>query len=178
MDHGVDLYHVYIVILSLLLNYHLYPFFLSFLASGIAFPDQRSHPLPMPTPAAQTSTDKKRSGVLPNPPTLAPQTSTEKKRSVVLPNLPTESQILASPGLKSFLYTELCKATQDFCPENLVGEGGFGCVYKGWLAEDTLNAATPGLGMAVAVKKLTPQGFQGHKEWLVRILYKFLLLSF
>ncbi|XP_027122352.2 probable serine/threonine-protein kinase PBL18 [Coffea arabica] len=140
-----------------------------FSAPGIAFPDQRSHPLPMPTPAAQTSTDKKRSGVLPNPPTLAPQTSTEKKRSVVLPNLPTESQILASPGLKSFLYTELCKATQDFCPENLVGEGGFGCVYKGWLAEDTLNAATPGLGMAVAVKKLTPQGFQGHKEWLSEV---------
>lgn len=107
----------------------------------------------MPTPAVQASTEK-RTGILPNP--------------------PTESQILASPGLKSFLYSELCKATQDFCPENLVGEGGFGCVYKGWLDEETLNAATPGLGMAVAVKKLSPQGFQGHKEWLVCIVNKFI----
>ncbi|KAL3528354.1 hypothetical protein ACH5RR_007676 [Cinchona calisaya] len=120
-------------------------------SSAVSFPDQRSHPLPMPTPILQTSIEKKRSGLLPNP--------------------PTESQILASPGLKSFLYSELCKATQDFCLENLLGEGGFGCVYKGWLNQETLNAETPGLGITVAVKKLTPQGFQGHKEWLSEVNY-------
>lgn len=33
--------------------------------------------------------------------------------------------------------------------------------------EQTLTASRPGAGMVVAVKKLKPEGFQGHKEWLV-----------
>lgn len=79
----------------------------------------------------------------------------------------TESDILSCPHLKAFPFTELRNATRNFCSDNLIGEGGFGYVYKGWMDEQTLVAASPGYGMVVAVKILKPEGFQGHKEWLV-----------
>ncbi|XP_065877122.1 probable serine/threonine-protein kinase PBL3 isoform X4 [Euphorbia lathyris] len=50
--------------------------------------------------------------------------------------------------------------------ENLIGEGGFGCVYKGWMDEQTLTPTRPGNGITVAIKKLKTNGLQGHKEWL------------
>ncbi|XVF28795.1 hypothetical protein REPUB_Repub15cG0062300 [Reevesia pubescens] len=40
-----------------------------------------------------------------------------------------------------------------------------------WIDEHTLAAAKPGSGMVVAVKKLKPEGFQGHKEWLTEVDY-------
>ncbi|XP_021287114.1 probable serine/threonine-protein kinase PBL3 isoform X1 [Herrania umbratica] len=83
----------------------------------------------------------------------------------------TESDILSSPHLKAFTFTELKNATRNFCLDNLIGEGGFGYVYKGWMVEQTLVAARPGYGMVVAVKKLKPEGFQGHKEWLSEVNY-------
>lgn len=49
----------------------------------------------------------------------------------------------------------------------LLGEGGFGRVYKGWIHEHNLSAVNPRSGLAIAVKKLNLEGFQGHKEWLV-----------
>jgi len=51
----------------------------------------------------------------------------------------------------------------------MLGEGGFGCVYKGWVDEHTLAPARPGAGKLIAVKRLNQEGFQGHKEWLVSI---------
>ncbi|EOY21781.1 Serine/threonine-protein kinase NAK, expressed, putative [Theobroma cacao] len=83
----------------------------------------------------------------------------------------TESDILSSPHLKAFTFTELKNATRNFRLDNLIGEGGFGYVYKGWMVEQTLVAARPGYGMVVAVKKLKPEGFQGHKEWLSEVNY-------
>uniref|UniRef100_A0A7N0V2H1 non-specific serine/threonine protein kinase n=1 Tax=Kalanchoe fedtschenkoi TaxID=63787 RepID=A0A7N0V2H1_KALFE len=65
--------------------------------------------------------------------------------------------------------SELQKATRNFLPEFLLGEGGFGCVYKGQVNERTLSAAAPGCGLVVAVKRLSPEGFQGHKEWLAEV---------
>ncbi|XP_022736066.1 probable serine/threonine-protein kinase PBL3 [Durio zibethinus] len=83
----------------------------------------------------------------------------------------TESDILSSPHLKAFTFTELKNATRNFRSDYLIGEGGFGYVYKGWMDEQTLVPARPGCGMVVAVKKLKPQGFQGHKEWLSEVNY-------
>ena len=79
----------------------------------------------------------------------------------------TEGEILSSPNLKAFSFNELKNATKNFRPDSLLGEGGFGCVFKGWIDETTLAASRPGSGIVVAVKKLKPEGFQGHKEWLV-----------
>ena len=85
-----------------------------------------------------------------------------------LPTQPrTEGEILSSPNLKAFSFNELKNATKNFRPDSLLGEGGFGRVFKGWIDETTLAASRPGSGIVVAVKKLKPEGFQGHKEWLV-----------
>ncbi|XP_024969795.1 probable serine/threonine-protein kinase PBL18 [Cynara cardunculus var. scolymus] len=79
--------------------------------------------------------------------------------------------ILFSPHLKSFTFNELRNATRNFFPNYLLGEGGFGYVYKGWLNKETLTPVEPRCGIAVAIKKLKPEGFQGHKEWLSEITY-------
>lgn len=91
----------------------------------------------------------------------------EKRSFGSLPSPRSEGDILSSPNLKAFSFNELKSATRNFRPDSLIGEGGFGYVYKGWLDEQSLEATRPGYGLVVAVKKLKSQGFQGHKEWLV-----------
>ncbi|XP_042518256.1 probable serine/threonine-protein kinase PBL3 isoform X2 [Macadamia integrifolia] len=95
----------------------------------------------------------------------------EKSTTGRLPMPRSEGEILSSPYLKAFSFSELKNATRNFRPDSLLGEGGFGYVFKGWLDEHTLSAAKPGSGMVVAVKKLKPEGFQGHKEWLTEVNY-------
>ncbi|KAJ6431534.1 hypothetical protein OIU84_018922 [Salix udensis] len=88
-----------------------------------------------------------------------------------LPTPRSEGEILSSPNLKAFSFSELKNATRSFRPNSLLGEGGFGYVFKGWIDEHTLTAAKPGSGLVVAVKKFKPEGFQGHKEWLTEVNY-------
>ncbi|KAL0371031.1 UNVERIFIED_CONTAM: putative serine/threonine-protein kinase PBL3 [Sesamum angustifolium] len=71
-----------------------------------------------------------------------------------------------SSNLKSFTFDDLKSATKNFSPDSLIGEGGFGYVFKGWINENTLAPCKPGTRMVVAVKKLKAQSFQGHREWL------------
>ncbi|XP_073131310.1 proline-rich receptor-like protein kinase PERK9 [Henckelia pumila] len=54
-----------------------------------------------------------------------------------------------------FTYNELVEATNGFPPQNLLGEGGFGSVYKGRLVD----------GREVAVKQLKVGGGQGEREF-------------
>lgn len=70
-------------------------------------------------------------------------------------------------NLKIFGFNDLRTATRNFRPDSVLGEGGFGCVFKGWIDENTFKAAKPGTGMVIAVKRLNQEGLQGHKEWLV-----------
>ncbi|KAK7388955.1 hypothetical protein VNO78_23785 [Psophocarpus tetragonolobus] len=79
----------------------------------------------------------------------------------ILPTPRSEGDILSSPHLKPFTLCELKKATRNFQPDRLIGEGGFGYIYKGCIND----------GMVIAVKKLKPEGFQGHKEWLSEVNY-------
>ncbi|KAL2559569.1 Protein kinase 2B [Forsythia ovata] len=88
-----------------------------------------------------------------------------------LPTPRSEAEILSSANVKSFSFNELKNATRNFRPDSLLGEGGFGYVFKGWIDENTLTAAKPGSGIVIAVKKLKPEGFQGHKEWLTEVNY-------
>ncbi|XP_073291945.1 probable serine/threonine-protein kinase PBL3 isoform X1 [Primulina huaijiensis] len=74
-----------------------------------------------------------------------------------------------SSNLKSFTLDDLRNATRNFSSDCLIGEGGFGYVFKGWIHEYTLAPSKPGIGMVVAVKKLKAQSFQGHKEWLTEL---------
>ncbi|KAG1326836.1 serine/threonine-protein kinase [Cocos nucifera] len=67
-----------------------------------------------------------------------------------------------------FSYNELRAATKNFRPDQVLGEGGFGIVYKGVIDENV----RPGFKSTyVAVKELNPDGFQGDKEWLAEVNY-------
>lgn len=83
----------------------------------------------------------------------------------------SEGEILESSNLKSFTFGELKAATRNFRPDSVLGEGGFGSVFKGWIDEQSLVASKPGAGIVVAVKRLNQDGWQGHKEWLAEINY-------
>ncbi|CAA0176034.1 unnamed protein product [Arabidopsis thaliana] len=89
----------------------------------------------------------------------------------VRPSPRTEGEILQSPNLKSFSFAELKSATRNFRPDSVLGEGGFGCVFKGWIDEKSLTASRPGTGLVIAVKKLNQDGWQGHQEWLAEVNY-------
>ncbi|PWA66766.1 protein kinase superfamily protein [Artemisia annua] len=65
-----------------------------------------------------------------------------------------------------FTYEELCIATNNFNYNSLIGEGGFGRVYKGHIATKDTD---------VAVKKLDRNGYQGNREFLVEALLLSLL---
>ncbi|KAL8035604.1 hypothetical protein ABFX02_12G108000 [Erythranthe guttata] len=94
-----------------------------------------------------------------------------KSSAESLPTPRSEAEILSSPNVKPFAFNELKNATRNFRPDSLLGEGGFGYVFKGWIDENTLAASKPGSGLVIAVKKLKPEGFQGHKEWLTEVNY-------
>ncbi|KAH0933224.1 hypothetical protein HID58_010341 [Brassica napus] len=83
----------------------------------------------------------------------------------------TEGEILQSPNLKCFSFAELKAATRNFRLDSVLGEGGFGCVFKGWIDEESLTASKPGTGMVIAVKRLNIEGWQGHQEWLAEVNY-------
>ncbi|XP_014516577.1 receptor-like cytoplasmic kinase 176 [Vigna radiata var. radiata] len=98
--------------------------------------------------------------------------SSSRNSSASIPMTPrSEGEILQSSNLKSYSYNDLRIATKNFSPDNVLGEGGFGSVFKGWIDEHSLSVTKPGIGMVVAVKKLNQEGFQGHKEWLAEINY-------
>jgi len=79
-----------------------------------------------------------------------------------------EGRILEAPNLRVFTFAELRAATRNFKPDTVLGEGGFGRVYKGWVDEKTMNPTRSGIGMVVAVKKPNPESVQGLQEWQVR----------
>ncbi|KFK44604.1 hypothetical protein AALP_AA1G280500 [Arabis alpina] len=93
----------------------------------------------------------------------------DDRNSAYLQTPRSEGELLASPTLKAFTFNELKTATRNFRPDSVIGEGGFGYVYKGWINERTLLPSKPGSGMVVAVKKLKPDVPQGHKEWLAEV---------
>ncbi|KAF7111204.1 hypothetical protein CFC21_111241 [Triticum aestivum] len=67
-----------------------------------------------------------------------------------------------------FTYNELRAATKNFRPDQILGEGGFGVVYKG-VIDENVRIGFP--SRQVAVKELNPEGFQGDKEWLAEVNY-------
>ncbi len=72
-----------------------------------------------------------------------------------------------NPGYSNvdiFTYEEMRLATKRFRPDLILGEGGFGIVYKGVIDENV----RPGYSTTqVAIKELNREGFQGDREWLV-----------
>ncbi|KAF5796845.1 putative protein kinase RLK-Pelle-LRR-Xb-1 family [Helianthus annuus] len=66
----------------------------------------------------------------------------------------SESQLF-DPSLNKIEMVDLVKATRNFSPDLIVGDGSFGYVYKARLAT----------GVTVAAKKLGPDAFQGYREF-------------
>uniref|UniRef100_K3XEW3 Protein kinase domain-containing protein n=1 Tax=Setaria italica TaxID=4555 RepID=K3XEW3_SETIT len=86
-----------------------------------------------------------------------PPVETPKQRT---PDAVSAVESLPRPTSTRFLsYEELKAATNNFEPSSVLGEGGFGRVFKGVLGD----------GTAVAIKKLTTGGHQGDKEFLVEV---------
>ncbi|XVE93581.1 hypothetical protein REPUB_Repub01dG0207000 [Reevesia pubescens] len=75
-----------------------------------------------------------------------------KEGSTMFVNVETE--MVTVP--RKFSYKELRFATSNFADEGLLGEGGFGKVYVGFLRDMNCN---------IAVKRITPQSQQGEKEY-------------
>ncbi|KAI9121963.1 hypothetical protein K1719_006652 [Acacia pycnantha] len=67
---------------------------------------------------------------------------------------------------QTFTFRELAIATKNFRTESLLGEGGFGRVYKGRLESSN---------QVVAIKQLDRDGLQGNREFLVEVLMLSLL---
>lgn len=86
-----------------------------------------------------------------------PPVETPKQRT---PDAVSAVESLPRPTSTRFLaYEELKEATNNFEASSVLGEGGFGRVFKGILSD----------GTAVAIKKLTTGGHQGDKEFLVEV---------
>ncbi|CAN8270860.1 unnamed protein product [Cochlearia groenlandica] len=76
-----------------------------------------------------------------------------------------EGQILPVPNLRIFSLAELRTATRNFKSENVLGEGGFGKVFKGWLEAPATPQGKHSDRTVIAVKKLNSESFQGFEEW-------------
>ncbi|KAL0336305.1 UNVERIFIED_CONTAM: putative serine/threonine-protein kinase PIX7 [Sesamum radiatum] len=78
-----------------------------------------------------------------------------------------EEELKVSSRLRKFTFNDLKLATRNFRPESLLGEGGFGCVFKGWIEENGTAPVKPGTGLTVAVKTLNHDGLQDDQRLLV-----------
>nr|XP_027090900.1 leucine-rich repeat receptor protein kinase EMS1-like [Coffea arabica] len=96
----------------------------------------------------------------PNPPRSRVRTLDTRPKAVPT-NKPEFSSITIGetttfdPSLNPVSMAELLQATANFSPELIVGDGSFGLVYKAKLSS----------GVAVAVKKLDADAFQGFREF-------------
>ncbi|KAK7277209.1 hypothetical protein RIF29_18360 [Crotalaria pallida] len=70
-------------------------------------------------------------------------------------------------NLRVFSFAELGRATNDFSRLLKIGEGGFGSVYKGSIKPVEGN----GDPVLVAIKRLTKDALQGHKQWLAEVQF-------
>ncbi|MQL82476.1 hypothetical protein Taro_014960 [Colocasia esculenta] len=69
-------------------------------------------------------------------------------------------------NLIAFTLFELETITKSFRSDYILGEGGFGTVYKGYIDE---NVRVGLKSLPVAVKVLNKDGHQGHREWRTEV---------
>ncbi|GAB4845176.1 hypothetical protein Ancab_038582 [Ancistrocladus abbreviatus] len=72
-----------------------------------------------------------------------------------LSSISTTETATFDPSLREVSMQELLITTDNFNTDGIIGDGGFGLVYKAKLYN----------GVVVALKKLDPNAFQGHREF-------------
>ncbi|CAN1237700.1 Serine/threonine-protein kinase PBL27 [Linum grandiflorum] len=92
--------------------------------------------------------------------------SSDKIKSNITQELKKEEGGSDRIAANTFTFRELAAATKNFRADCLLGEGGFGRVYKGRL--DSTD-------QVVAIKQLDRNGLQGNREFLVEVLMLSLL---
>lgn len=91
--------------------------------------------------------------------------SVEALHCYLMPYISSFNSIAASrisakiDGVRDLTYAEMSLATNNFNDSNLVGQGGYGKVYRGILADGTV----------VAIKRAQEGSLQGEKEFLTEI---------
>ncbi|XP_028770269.1 probable serine/threonine-protein kinase PBL17 [Neltuma alba] len=102
---------------------------------------------------------------------VTPTAKPERSRSYTSSSPMNIKDLRQSPGYGNvdiFSYDELRLATKHFRPDLILGEGGFGVVYKGVIDENV----RPGYkATQVAIKELNREGIQGDREWLAEVNY-------
>ncbi|WOG95947.1 hypothetical protein DCAR_0415276 [Daucus carota subsp. sativus] len=83
-----------------------------------------------------------------------------RKAEEAAQNLTSFNDDLERAGPRKFSYQSLVVATNNFSDDRKLGEGGFGCVYKGYLTD---------LDIPIAVKKISRGSRQGKKEYLTEV---------
>ncbi|WOL00679.1 serine/threonine-protein kinase CDL1 isoform X1 [Canna indica] len=117
--------------------------------------------------AGEPKTDEKDQSDLPTEDKSKSNSSIDVKKDISL-NEKKEISSSGSGGIaaQTFTFRELAAATKNFRADCLLGEGGFGRVYKGKLE---------GSNQIVAIKQLDRNGLQGNREFLVEVLMLSLL---
>ncbi|PWA80104.1 serine-threonine/tyrosine-protein kinase catalytic domain-containing protein [Artemisia annua] len=124
----------------------------------------------VPTQAVIIKDEKKKEPMIEKPPSKAAKEGNDSTGSGKEPVLPASGRIV-TPNLKCFTFAELRSATRNFRPDTMLGEGGFGRVFKGWVDGETYAPSKVGIGIAVAVKKSSPDSAQGLKEWQAEVKF-------
>ncbi|MCL7025914.1 hypothetical protein MKW94_015149 [Papaver nudicaule] len=107
-------------------------------------------------------------------PKVESPTKEEEKVVYKLPSNPKEVEDfrrgdLAVNPLVVFSFSELKVITSNFRQDHVLGGGGFGSVYKGFISED-LRQGIPSLQVAVKVHD-GDNSHQGHREWLAEVIF-------
>ncbi|KAJ9542014.1 hypothetical protein OSB04_028520 [Centaurea solstitialis] len=93
----------------------------------------------------------------------------EERNEPMIENCPAMISETVTPNLKKFTFADLKKATGNFRPTTVVGEGDFGMVFRGWVDGETYAPSKVGVGIAIAIKKSIPNRVHGLKEWQAKV---------
>ncbi|XP_071736536.1 probable serine/threonine-protein kinase PBL16 [Rutidosis leptorrhynchoides] len=99
----------------------------------------------------------------------------KKEEENKLPSNPEEVEdfrrgSMATNPLIVFSFDELRKITGNFRQDHMLGGGGFGSVYKGFLYDDDMKERIPPVPVAVKVHD-GDNSYQGHREWLAEVIF-------
>ncbi|KAL7587955.1 hypothetical protein Lser_V15G36393 [Lactuca serriola] len=95
----------------------------------------------------------------------ASDVSNESSTRVSFTTLTQRSSRNSNNNIRVFTFAELKSVTRNFSRALIIGEGGFGCVYRAVLR--TTDGSNKKID--VAVKQLGRRGLQGHKEWITEV---------